>query len=207
MASPSEDIFQETYGKVKKLIVTKKLSPGQLVTKQRLAHALNIEDSSIPIVLLQLREESILVGAPESGLSVRELSERDISEMFDCRMALESMTVKLFTLNASQSKIDDLRNLLVPFEKGPQNRYVFHKIDRYFHEFIIKNCGNRMLYDLFKSSKITAFMDLVGLIRPLNIIMKEHLNIVSAMHQRDEEKAVRAIKVHLDNSRKAHLNR
>lgn len=177
MVSLQEDVFQETYGKIKKLIVTKKLSPGQLVTKQRLSHTLSIKDGSIPVVLLQLREESLLVGAPDSGLSVRELSELEISEMFDCRIALESMTVKLFTRNAPQSKIDDLRNLLVPFENGPQNLYVFHKIDRYFHEFIAKNCGNRMLYDLFKSAKITSFMDLVGLSRSLNVILQEHLDI------------------------------
>jgi len=207
MVSLSEDIFQETYGKVKKLIVTKKLAPGQLITQQRLSHTLNIKDDIIPVVLRQLQEESLLVGKLDNGLTVRELSEQDISEMFDCRMALETMTVKLFTLNASQSKIDDLRNLLVPFENGPQNRYVFHKIDRYFHEFVAKNCGNRMLYDLFKSANITSFMDLVGLVRPLNSIMQEHLNIVSAMHQRDEEKAVLAIEIHLNNSRKSHLNK
>jgi DNA-binding GntR family transcriptional regulator len=157
------------------------------------------------VVLLQLQEESLLVGNLTNGLTVRELGEQDISDMFDCRIALETMTVKLFTRNASQSRIDDLRNLLVPFEKGPQNAYVFHKIDRYFHEYIAKNCGNRMLYELFKTAKILPFMDLVGLVRPLKLIMQEHLDLVSAMHHRDEEMAVRAIQIHLENARKSHI--
>ena len=205
MVSLPEEIFQETYGRVKKLIVTKKLVPGQLITEHRLSHTLNIKDDTIPVVLLQLRQESLLVGSLDNGLTVRELSEQEIAEMFDCRMAIETMTVKLFTQNASQSKIDDLRNLLVPFEKGPQNAYVFYKIDRYFHEFIARNCGNRTLYELFKSAKILPFMDLVGLNRPLKTIMQEHLDIVSAMHQRDEEKALRRIAVHLENSERSHL--
>ena len=205
MVSLPEEIFQETYGRVKKLIVTKKLVPGQLITEHRLSHTLNIKDDTIPVVLLQLRQESLLVGSLDNGLTVRELSEQEIAEMFDCRMAIETMTVKLFTQNVSQSKIDDLRNLLVPFEKGPQNAYVFYKIDRYFHEFIARNCGNRTLYELFKSAKILPFMDLVGLNRPLKTIMQEHLDIVSVMHQRDEEKAVRRIAVHLENSKKSHL--
>lgn len=204
MVSLPEEIFQETYGKVKKLIVTKKLEPGQLITQHRLSHTLNIKDDTIPVVLLQLQEESLLVGNLQSGLTVRELCDREISEMFECRMALETMTVKLFTRNAPQSKIDDLRNLLVPFENGPQNAYVFHKIDRYFHEFIAKNCGNRRMYELFKNAKILAFMDLIGLVRPLKLIMQEHLNIVSAMHHRDEEMAIKAIQVHLKNTRKSH---
>ncbi|WP_339836227.1 FCD domain-containing protein [uncultured Maribacter sp.] len=205
MVSIPEELFQETYGKVKKLIVTKKLAPGQLITQHRLTHTLNIKNDTIPVVLLQLQEESLLVGTLQNGLEVRELCEREISEMFECRIALETMTVKLFTRNASQSKIDDLRNLLVPFEKGPQNAYVFHKIDRYFHEFIAKNCGNRKMYELFKTAKILPFMDLVGLVRPLKIIMQEHLNIVSAMHHRDEDMAVKAIQLHLENARKSHI--
>lgn len=50
-----------------------------------------------------------------------------------------------------------LRNLLVPFENSPQNFYVFHKINRLFHEFMANHCGNRMLYDMFKTFKILPF--------------------------------------------------
>lgn len=83
MLSQPEEIYQDTYGKVKKLIVTKKLTPGQLITEQRLSHTLNINDDSLPIILEQLREESLLVSIPNSGLMVRELSELEISQMFD----------------------------------------------------------------------------------------------------------------------------
>ncbi|TDS12749.1 GntR family transcriptional regulator [Maribacter caenipelagi] len=205
MVSLPEEIFQETYGKVKKLIVTKKLVPGQLITEHRLSHTLRINDDTVPVVLQQLKRESLLVGNLDSGLSVRELCEQEVVEMFDCRIALETMAVKLFTRNAPQSKIDDLRNLLVPFENGPQNGYVFYKIDRYFHEFIIKNCGNRSLYQLYKSAKILPFMDLVGLNRPLNVILQEHLDLVSAMHQRDDIKAFEVMSMNLENSKRSHI--
>jgi DNA-binding GntR family transcriptional regulator len=35
--------------------------------------------------------------------------------------------------------------------------------------------------------------------------MQEHLDLVSAMHHRDEEMAVQAIQTHLDNARKSHI--
>lgn len=205
MVIQPEELYQETYGKVIKLIVTKKLAPGQLITKERLRHSLQVTDDVLPIVLQQLQKESLLIDVPDNGLMVRELSEEDISQMFDCRMALETMTVKLFARNAPQSKIDDLRNLLVPFEKGPKNGYVFYRIDRYFHEYIAKHCGNLLLYKLFKSAKILPFMDLLGLIRPLDDILQEHLNIVSALHHRDEKMAIKAIQAHLEKTKQAHL--
>ncbi|WP_291959622.1 GntR family transcriptional regulator [Maribacter sp.] len=205
MVSLPEEIFQDTYGKVKKLIVTKKLVPGQLITEHRLSHTLSIKDDTVPVVLLQLRQESLLVGSLDNGLSVRELCEQEIREMFDCRIALETMAVRLFTQNAPQSKIDDLRSLLVPFESGPKNGYVFYKIDRFFHEFIIKNCGNRTLYDMYKTAKIASFMDLVGLNRSLNKILEGHLNLVSAMHHRDCKKAVEILTVNLEKAKKSHF--
>ena len=205
MVSLPEEIFKETYGKVKKLIVTKKLVPGQLITEHRLTHTLNIKDDTVPVVLLQLKQESLLVGSLDHDLSVRELCEQEITEMFNCRIALETMAVKLFTRNAPQSKIDDLRSLLVPFESGPKNEYVFYKIDRYFHEYIVKNCGNRTLYQMYKSAKILSFMDLVGLNRPLHIILQEHLDLVSAMHHRDENKAVELLTLNLENAKQSHV--
>ena len=115
------------------------------------------------------------------------------------------MAVKLFTRNAPQSKIDDLRNLLVPFENGPKNGYVFYKIDRYFHEYIVKNCGNRTLYQMYKSAKILPFMDLVGLNRSLSVILQEHLDLVSVMHHRDEIKAFEVLSKNLENAKQSHI--
>lgn len=205
MISQKEELYQDVYGKLKKWIVTKKLTPGQVIEQQQLSLSLEVELEAISFVLKQLQEEYLLVSTSCDGLMVRALSEQEISQMFDCRIALETMTVRLFTQNAPQSKIDDLRSLLIPFEKGPQNAYVFQKIDRHFHEHIAKHCGNPMLYDLFKKAKILAFIDLMGLVRPLNHILMEHLDIVSAIHHRDEELAARRISDYLERTRIAHL--
>ncbi len=205
MINQKGEVYQDIYGKLKKLIVTKKLTPGQLIVQQRLSLSLNVEVESISFVLNQLQEEFLLVGTASDRLMVRELSEQEISQMFDCRIALETMTVRLFTQNAPQSKIDDLRSLLIPFENGPHNAYVFQKIDRHFHEHIAKYCGNPMLYDLFKKARILAFMDLIGLVRPLNQILREHLDIISAIHHRDEELAAYKIADYLEKTRIAHL--
>jgi len=205
MLPTEEEIYAEVYGKIKKLIVTKKMMPGELITNERLTYTLDISDNVLSVALNQLLQETLLINEPDSGLMVRELSTDDIVQMFDCRIALEAMTVKLFTQNAPQSKIDDLRSLLVPFEKGPQSIYVFHRIDRLFHEFIAKHCGNNLLYRLFKSAKILPFIDLLGIERSMKSIVQEHLNVISAIHQRDVEGAMKAMIFHLENTKRNHL--
>lgn len=53
MLSQIEERYQETYWKVKKLIVTKRSKPRQFITEQTLSQILSIKDDCIAIVLLQ----------------------------------------------------------------------------------------------------------------------------------------------------------
>ena len=57
----------------------------------------------------------------------------------DCRIALESMAVQLFTQKASQVQIDNLAKLFSPFLNSheiPQDKY--QKADILFHNTLIK---------------------------------------------------------------------
>lgn len=205
MYQPLDELYQDAYRKIRKLIVTKKMVPGELLTAKRLALSLSISNELLDVVLEDMQRETLLVHIPDKGFSVREMGYNEISNMFDCRMAIEIMAVKLFTQNAPQSRIDDLRNLMVPFEKGPQSAYIFQKIDRHFHEIIAKYCGNEYLYELFKKANILSFMDLIGVNRSLKDILKEHLDIISAIHQRDCDKAMSHMQLHLDNTKNSCL--
>lgn len=64
-------------------------------------------------------------------------TEFPLSGYFDCRVALETIAMKTFAKHADQAKIDDLCNLLVPFEKGPLSAKVFseNKLPFLIHYF------------------------------------------------------------------------
>lgn len=138
-------------------------------------------------------------------IMVREVQTKEIIDILDCRIALETKAIKLFTLRAPQERIDDLRNLMVPFEKGPTNAHVFQKIDRIFHELIVRNCGNPILIDMFMKSNFWSALDLLGSTRCLKEILQEHLDIISAIHNRDSDKAVFLMEQHLDHCKSSIL--
>jgi DNA-binding GntR family transcriptional regulator len=116
------------------------------------------------------------------------------------------MAVKQFALHGSQARIDDLRNLLVPFEKGPLSAKVFQKINFHFHDIILANSGNRYVYELFEKGNLWLCMDVIGLKRPLKEILQEHLDMVSAIHNRDAARAALLMRYHLENSKQAFLS-
>jgi len=185
------------------MIASKELAGGDLIEYASLSKQLHVGEKTLKKVLKLLQTDCLLIAVPEEGLVVRNFSYTDILEVFDCRIALETMAVEQFALIAPQSRIDDLRNLLVPFEKGPLSARVFQKINFHFHDIILANCGNRYLYELFDKGNLWLCMEVIGLRRPLKDILQEHLDMVSAIHQRDASKAVVLMQKHLNNSKQA----
>lgn len=196
---------QDTYLAIKNMIASKELIGGERIVFTALCEKLGASAKTVRKALKLLQGDSLVIAVPEEGLVVRNFSYQDILEIFDCRIALETMAIKAFALHAEQARIDDLRNLLVPFEKGPLSAKIFQKINFHFHDIILANCRNRYVYELFDKGHIWLCMEIIGLERPLKEILQEHLDIVTAIHNRDAVKAVLLMRKHLENSKQAFM--
>lgn len=196
-----DELSKQAYRKVKTMIVTKKLLPGQKIVQEQLADKLGISRTPLRFALQMLEAESLIESIPRRGVVVREFSDTEVIEIYDCRIALESTAIRLFTEKASQQEIDKLRNLFTPFKKGEIDERLYQKIDSEFHNSIIKKCGNNFLYNLFQKGNLLVCIDMIGLVRPPQETLQEHLDIVSAIHIRDIDLAENLIKHHLIKSK------
>lgn len=202
MRITSDELSKQAYKKVKQMIVSKKLLPGQKIVQEQLADRLGISRTPLRSALQMLEAESLIESIPRRGVVVREFSDTEIIEIYDCRIALESIAVHLFTEKASQSEIDKLANLLAPFKQVDIDAKAYQKADSEFHDLIIRNCGNGFLYNLFQKGNLLVCIDMIGLVRPPQETLQEHLDIVSAIHKRDADLANRLIREHLEKSKK-----
>lgn len=198
MIEHAVDCSEIVYTKFRKLIVTKGILPGEPICQTKLTKILNTNIDCLDLAIKKLCKETFITLNPSNEIVIREVGTKEIIDILDCRIALETKAIDLFTKSAPQARIDDLRNLMVPFEKGPQNAYVFQKIYRIFHELIVHNCGNDLLIKLFMQSKFWPSLELLGFTRPLMEILQEHLDIVSAVHNRDANKATDLMQHHLE---------
>ncbi len=201
MRITADELSKQAYKKVKKMIVSKKLLPGQKIVQEQLADKLGISRTPLRSALQMLEAESLIKSIPRRGVIVREFSTTEIIEIYDCRIALESMATRLFTQRAAQSEIDRLRSLLLPFERGNIDAEAYQRADSEFHNSLIKNCGNEFLYNLFQKGNLLVCIDMIGLVRPPQETLEEHLDIVSAIRYRDADLAENLIKDHLDKSK------
>ncbi|GAB5474696.1 MAG: GntR family transcriptional regulator [Maribacter sp.] len=203
----NDELSKQAYKKVKQMIVSRKLEPGQKIVQEQLADKLGISRTPLRAALRMLEAESLIESIPRRGVVVRQFSDAEIIEIYDCRIALESTAVRLFTEKASQSQVDRLHKVLSIFGKGTIDTRQYQQADSEFHDMIIKNCGNAFLYDLFQKGNLLGCIDRIGLVRTPEETLPEHLNIISAIHQRDVNLAEKLIKEHLEKSRQLILKK
>jgi len=203
----SDELSSLAYKKVRSMIIAKKLIPGKKIVQDKLAETLGISRTPLRAALQRLEAEDLVQSIPRRGMIVKEFSDREIVEIFDCRIALECTAVRLFTEFAKDSDIDKLKALFDPFLNGEISIPKYQKVDSKFHNTILKKCGNQMLYRLFQKGNLLLSIDMIGLVRPPEETLHEHLNIIKAMKNRDVDDAEALAKAHLNKSKQLILKK
>lgn len=203
----NNDLGLIAYKKVKAMIIAKKLLPGKKIVQDKLAEDLGISRTPLRTALQKLEAENLIRSIPRKGVVVREFSDKEIVEIYDCRIALETTAVRLFTEVASDAIVSKLRLLFEPFINGEINVSKYQKADSEFHKTILENCGNNMLNQLFQQGNLLLCIEMIGLVRPPQDTLTEHLDIISAIEDRNTQLAESTAKVHLDKSKELIQNK
>ncbi len=203
----NNELGSQAYKRVKDMIMSKELSPGEKIVQDKLAEELGISRTPLRSALQMLEGEGLIIANTGKGVSVKEFTDTEIVEIFDCRMALESTAVRLFTERARPSEIQELRDLFTPFLNGDIDEANYQKADAQFHDTIIKQSGNSFLYRLFQQGNLLMCMDLIGLLRLPNETLPEHIEIIDAMDKRDSTLVESLAISHLNKTKKLILKR
>lgn len=183
------------------MILSHELVPGQKIVQDKLAENLGISRTPLRAGLLKLESEGLIESLPRKGVIVKEFSDKEILEIYDCRIALEGTAIRLFTNKATQKDIDDLKALFHPFIEGEIDKVKYQKADARFHDTIMKKSGNRFLYNLFKQGTLQVCIELIGLLRPPEETLEEHMAIIEAMEKKDTNLVESLAKIHLENTK------
>jgi DNA-binding GntR family transcriptional regulator len=123
------------YETLRRAILCGQLQPGERVDQQRLASQLAVSRMPLRQALLRLANDGFLSVEPHRSAVVAPLSEQDMFEVYDMRIALESMLAAVAAERSSSETGDRLAGLI-----GDQERAVsegdlprFVEFDRAFH--------------------------------------------------------------------------
>lgn len=199
-------LVEKIYSEIKKRIVSGKYLPGRHLVEAELTEEFNVSRVTLREALRKLVADELVVLIPNSGIRVKELSYKEITDIYSVREAVESLAAKL----ASQVPKDRLENLKMICSRGAtavlkKDRMEHRSLNHMFHLELAMVTGNETLYKIIErlSTQIigSQFIALMSDL-DLEISQKSHEEIIAAIMESKGEKAKAAMENHIRAGRK-----
>ncbi len=208
----STSAWQRAYNEIQELIINSKLKPGATVTEIGLSKQLNMSRTPVREALVKLEQEGLVVS--ESGRKkIFMLTIREIDEMFDIKIVLESAISKWAAKRGSDTDKLNLQSLLnqmiAHVKKRPSDEseeeiwfQEWLKLDRKLHDLIFSMAGNKKAKQFILNINKQWHRLRVGLQAMEGRIEKsieEHEKFVTAIIKGDGDKAMMETQAHLSS--------
>lgn len=203
-------LADEAFHKIVEAITTGEFHPGERLSEALLARQLGISRGPLREALGRL-EGILVVRKPRIGVSIIELSPKDLAELFAVREALEGMACRLAAESIGRKEIDLLNKVLASHEKNSKvlssGGYYQRTQDEDFHRQIMRCARNdRLEYlvmqGLYFQLRMYRFRASSRSGRAAQAF-EEHRAIVDALEQRSPDKAENAMRLHIRNAFKS----
>ena len=203
---PIMTMKHQIYQILKKEICDGNFPPGHWLQEKELAAQLNVSRSPVREALKQLVDEGLAIEYPNKGVFVKEFTVKDIEEIYEVRILLESYAIKNSVKTITSSNIKDLMGLLQDLIKHYENndlaRYI--ETDTLLHQYIITLGGNSIVSDIYKriysQSQQFRIYSLTTQTR-FDDSATEHKNIVENLFSGNWKEADRINRIHLSLAR------
>jgi DNA-binding GntR family transcriptional regulator len=203
--APEETFKAKAYRALKRAIIDMDIysTPEQTwIDERQLSEQLGVSRTPVREAILMLEQQGFVKSIPRRGIMVVKKTKREVIEMIQVWAALESMAVRLVTLNASDDEIARLRLLFREFNsthKPEDFLSEYSTANIRFHQTIIELSGSALIAEMSEN----LLLHVRG-IRQITIgrddraarSIEDHLKIIEALEKRDTELAERLSRDH-----------
>jgi DNA-binding GntR family transcriptional regulator len=178
--------------------------PGQQINESVLAAQLSTSRGPLREALQRLTQEGILVSLRNRGVFVMELSIDDIKEIYAVREVVEKAAANIL-LTAGQSQIDrtwqSLKETIAEMAKQESSNWqTISRLDMQFHTSFVAGTNNSRLmriYDTLAAETRMCIHSLRVSYPRVDILVREHQEILDLLELGDNEGLQRAISQHM----------
>ena len=192
ISEPNISLSEQAYLRLRQEILICNLAPGEVVSERELARRYEMSKTPIREALTQVCREGLMQRLPGRGYMVAPITIKDIRELFDLRLILETAAAERAVQNPSPHLIALLKEsstVSYSFD-DPESRVSFLEANRSFHLTLAEAAGNlrleRMLEDLLVEMDRLFHLGL-RLRDSSQEMMEEHQEVVAALEACDVE--------------------
>ncbi|WOF23254.1 GntR family transcriptional regulator [Microbacterium betulae] len=141
---------QQAHDIIRQQIIRCELRPGELLSEARLVEVTGLGHTPIRDALQWLSNEGLVTITARRGTAVAPLNLDDVQQIFDLRIAIESVIADQALRHITDEHLDALRELIRILEDGAGPELESDPdIDRRFHETLLDATGNRYLVSIY----------------------------------------------------------
>ena len=206
----------DAYTFIREAIIIGRFSPGMRLAEESLAKEMNISRTPVREAIRQLEAEGLVVPL-KRGVGVRRFTREDIRQIYDLRTLLEGYAASQAAIHRSEDDLEAMQKAnrlyeeaIVKSTKG--NLDIVRDIvaaNQTFHEAIVKAARNEHIH--FHISKVVVVPVIFRSFYWYNDFqlrrsLEVHRTIVTAIRERESERATIAMHEHIYQGRDHVLN-
>ena len=213
---------QHAYQVIREKLMTGAIQPGGRLSDDAFAKELGISRSPVREAISQLVSEGLIDHRPRSGAYLRVPDLRELDELYEARIALESFAAAKAAEQMCAADLKELdringktRSTVVACRSFP-NKIAdqrltdrFLSLDYEFHMLILRAAGNERVMKMVSDCKMmTRVFGHVPIDHDLTLLAStfgQHLRIARAIHRRDVDNAKFWMESHIRFARDAVL--
>ncbi len=182
-------------------VIQRRLAPATRLLEPELAESLSVSRTPVREALRLLEAEGFVERLPGGGLVVARIDPRDVRELYEVRLALETMVVRqaaqratVHDVHALIDWLDRLSRLSLEPEEALRHGDVFH-------DHLAQLAGNRRCQEMIHHMRghIDRYRAAGSLAAPERVTRAwaEHRRVADAIAQGNPAKAARAMQAHI----------
>jgi DNA-binding GntR family transcriptional regulator len=196
-------IKEQVYEILRSDIVEGKYAPGDKISEIEVAAQLNVSRTPVHSAVTELIGEGLLESVPNKSVIVKELSTKQILDIYEYRVLVESFCIQKIIEQKDPSCFKKLQEFKEKFIKlndySKIHQYIL--LDTQFHQFLVDCSGNKVVSDSYHNYSI-----MINPFRVTSLIshsrfeesVEEHSLIIDYILNGDSENAVQKDKEHLE---------
>jgi len=197
------------YRALKKAILSGHYPPGCVLIQENLCREFRISRTPVRDAITHLQAEGLVVAIPNKGVLVRELSQKDVRDIYEVRLLLESAAASDAASKVNKKEITGILEELLQLKSRKDFSFEsVKKIGGELHRAILVSAGNRIMKEILDRMETLIEVTRIPFRESydrLAQINQEHIEIAEALLRGDYEKAGELMRNHIALTEDAHL--
>ncbi len=192
-------LVDRVYETLRQRILQGEFAPGDRLNLTYLAAELKVSNTPLREAIARLERLGIVETVPYCGPKVKALNIEQVEDIFDVRLALEELAVRLAVQRIDEPALRELEATIHTQEQAyeAEDAQAFNAADRAFHETLMRTSDNSVLLEMLPalSDRIQLLMEVYDHQDwPNHWAIKGHYSIFKALQARDEDAAVASLR-------------